>query len=373
MRILMTLTSLQVGGAERNVVALLPHLRNEGLDVSLCTLGTQQDSFLAGKVAQHSITRFDLGARRLIDPSAFKRFLRLIKEQNVELLHAEDQYATLFCAAAAPLTGVKWIYTRHNEIEEQPNRRAKIKAELTFRAARGATRCIAVSEAIRQGFHRRTQIPTERIVTIHNGIDITPFTAGTSTKIEKRRELGWKPDDVVLIYVAVIRKDKGHDVLFKAAPRIRECVPNAIIKIVGDGPHAAIRKQEASHLSDYVEFMGQRDDVPALLMAADLLVMPSRTEGLPTAPIEAAAAGLPVVASDVGGTKEIVADGETGFLVPAGDADALAERVIHLLQQPDGGRQMGLKARERVQRLFTLENQAALTAQLYRSVGGTDR
>jgi len=369
MRILITLTSLQVGGAERNVVALMPHLRNEDIDVLFCTLGTQQDSFLADTVARHGITRFDLGARRLIDLSGFQRFLRLIKEQSVDVLHAEDQYATLFCAAAAPLTGTKWIYTRHNEIEEQPNRRAKFKADLTFRAARGATRCIAVSEAIRQSFHRRAKVPIERIVTIHNGIDITPFNTGTTTKTEKRLALGWQPDDIVLIYVAVIRKDKGHDVLFEAAPRIRECAPNVKIKIVGDGPYAAVRQQEAAHLSDYVEFLGQRDDVPELLLAADLLVMPSRTEGLPTAPIEAGAAGLPVVASDVGGTGEIVEDGVTGFLVPSGDAEALAERVTQILQEPEGGARMGMNARERVQRLFTLENQAAQTAQLYRSVG----
>jgi glycosyltransferase involved in cell wall biosynthesis len=117
-----------------------------------------------------------------------------------------------------------------------------------------------------------------------------------------------------------------------------------------------------------VEFLGVRDDVPELIAAADLLVHPSRTEALPTAPIEAGAAGLPVVATDVGGTREIVEEGITGYLVANGDARALADRILKILGDRELAMQMGKAAQERVGRMFNLEQQAERTAKLYEQV-----
>jgi glycosyltransferase involved in cell wall biosynthesis len=367
MRVLLTLSSLQVGGAERNVVSVLPHMRAQGIEVALCTLGTRPDSFLAGEVERLGVPRFDLGARRLLDIPAFMRFLRLIRAERMEILHGEDQYGALFCALAAKLTGTPFVYTRHNEEEETPSFNYRLRAGLTLRAAREARRVIAVSEAIRALLHRQTQIPIERITTIYNGINTNRFDT-RSLRARKRVELGWREEEVIVLMVAVIRKDKGHDVLFETLPALRGRIPNLKIKIVGDGPYAEIRRREAAQFSDCVEFLGQRDDVPALLGAADLLVSPSRTEALPTAPIEAGAAGLTVVATDVGGTREVVEDGVTGFLVPSGDAGALTQRVAEILTTPDLATRMGEAARSRILRMFTLERQAENTARLYRQV-----
>lgn len=183
-----------------------------------------------------------------------------------------------------------------------------------------------------------------------------------------RARLGWRAEDVIAVVVAVIRKDKGHEVVFEALPQIRQEIPGIRIKIVGDGPHAAVLRREAINLDDIVEFVGQRDDVPELLGAADVLLLPSRTEALPTVLIEAGAAGLPVVATDVGGTREIVEDGTTGFVVPSGNALSLASRAVDILSDPDLASAMGEAARARINRLFTLERQARLTSGLYQQV-----
>jgi len=367
MRVLITLSSLQVGGAERNVVAVLPYLQRQGIDVALCTMRTSQDSFLAEILQETDVPRIDLGARRLLDADAFRRFLQVITEFRADIVHGEDQDASLLCAAASRTRGIPFIYTRHNEREEVPTIRSRIRAALVLHEARRAVRVIAVSDAIRLFLQQNYAVDPNRIVTIYNGIDLQRFAVHKPREM-KRAELGWPKESFIVIMVAVIRRDKGHDVLFDAARAICVAMPSVRIKIVGDGPWAAQRQIEAASLGDVVEFLGARDDVPDLLAAADLLVHPSRTEALPTAPIEAGAAGLPVVATDVGGTREIVENGITGYLVGNGDARALADRILRILGDRGLAMQMGKAAQERVGRLFNLDQQAERTANLYEQV-----
>ena len=349
MRALLTLSSLQVGGAERNVVSVLPHLQQCGIDVGLCTLGTLPDSFLAEELRRHDVPRFDLGARRLLDPIAFGRLMRLLRTFRPDVIHGEDQYASLFSAASARLLGIPFVYTRHNEREDSATFNQHARAQLTLRGARGASRVIAVSEAIRRFLAGPGGVSLERIETIHNGIDLRPFAGGASRALLRQRH-GWSETERVVLMVAVVRKDKGHDVLFDAIRMVRNGVPDARFKIVGDGPWLARRRSEAADLSDCVEFLGNCNDVPDLLMAADLLVSPSWTEALPTAPIEAGAAGLPVVATDVGGTREIVEHGVSGYLVASGDAGGIAARISEILADRSLAARLGGAARERVGR-----------------------
>lgn len=168
--------------------------------------------------------------------------------------------------------------------------------------------------------------------------------------------------------VSVLRPGKGHDVLFDATARLRQAVPNLRIVLVGDGIMAAQLRQMAQPFGDVIEFLGERTDVPDLLMAGDALVLPSWSEALPTVLIEAAAAGLPVVATAVGGVPEIVEHGRTGCLVACGDATALADQLARLLGDLEAARGMGVAARRRVEQAFAIELQARRTMNLYRRV-----
>lgn len=363
-RVLVTLSSLQVGGAERNVVSLLPHLRREGIDVSLCTLSARFDSYLASIVQAENMPRLDLGARRLLDPVAFTRFLSVVREKSIDIIHAEDQYATIFGALAARLTKARLICTRHNVVEEEGKLRESIRNRLQIRAANTSVRCIAVSDAVAEAYHELSGMPRDRIVTIYNGIDLSPFEAPPTRK-QTRSDLGWAEDEQIIIFVAVVRADKGHDILFRAYPEIRASIPKTRLVLVGDGPHLAIRRREAQEFGDHVQFLGHRDDVPNLLAAADLFVSPSRNEGLPTVLIEAGAAGLPVVATDVGGTREIVENDVTGFIVPPESPESLARAVIDALNGLPMKKRLGDAAVRRIQNNFTLRMQAERTARLY--------
>jgi glycosyltransferase involved in cell wall biosynthesis len=199
----------------------------------------------------------------------------------------------------------------------------------TFTRKRFGHTVIAVSEAL-----RRQQIgrgfPPARIVTVHNGIELSKFKLPRGfSRAKHRAEFDVPPDAPLVITVAVLREGKGHESLIAAAKRVLEQVPDARFLIVGGGTlEESLRRQAGeSGAGERIIFTGTRGDVAELLAASDLFVLPSSDfDALPTAIIEAMASGLSVVATDAGGAAEIVRHGETGLLVESSDADQLARQ-----------------------------------------------
>ncbi len=369
MRVLLMLSSMAMGGAERNIAALLPHLSAiAGVQLTLGTLNTRRDSPLAGLIAQSGVPRFDMGARRLIDRQAWRRYTDFLRRERIDLVHSQDQDTNIYNALSRRLLGIPSVMTRHVMFEPFTNLKTRLRAQLVLIAARyGADRVIAVSEAVRQQFARQARLPLERIETVYNGIELQKF-ATRARRAEIRAALGWAQEAPVAIMVAVLRSGKGHEVLLEAVPQLRQRVPNVQIMLVGDGEARALLERMIAPYSDVVHLLGQRMDVPELLGASDVLVLPSWSEALPTVLIEAGAASLPCVATDVGGTREIVVDGETGYVIPAGDSAALAERLAELLTDSARARTMGQAALRRVSSLFTLPQQAERTVAVYERV-----
>jgi glycosyltransferase involved in cell wall biosynthesis len=194
---------------------------------------------------------------------------------------------------------------------------------------------------------------------VPNGIRI-PDLPTSEERCAVRRELGLAADDVVAIIVARLTTVKGQDRLVRALARLAPARPRLKVVIVGEGPQREPLETLAAELgvSDKVVFTGLRRDVPRLLAAADLGVLPSLHEGVPMSVIEQMAAGLPVLASAVGGLPDVVGDGEEGFLVPAGDIDALCTRLAELVDDDDRRRAAGERARLRAEREFSVENTA---------------
>jgi glycosyltransferase involved in cell wall biosynthesis len=169
--------------------------------------------------------------------------------------------------------------------------------------------------------------------------------------------------------VAGLRRIKGLDVLVMAAAKIVARVPDARFVIVGEGPEreSALLQVRQFGLENNFEFLGHRDDVPALLAEADLFVLPSRSEAFPNAVIEAMAAGLPVVATHVGGIAELVQQERTGVLVPSEDPEALAGAVLNLMARPEFANALGRTARQEVEREYSLSSMVARFEELYES------
>ncbi|MDQ5809099.1 MAG: glycosyltransferase family 4 protein, partial [Actinomycetota bacterium] len=181
-----------------------------------------------------------------------------------------------------------------------------------------------------------------------------------------RAELGLGPDDVVVTMLAVLREGKGHDVAIEAVAALRDRFPRLRLLVLGEGPHRAEIERMAAPLGDRVLLAGQRNDVMDVLDATDVLLHPTRIDALPTSLIEAAAAGVPVVATDVGGVPEIVVDGEGGLLVPnPPSAGPVADALARLLEDDGARAAMGAAARRAFEERFTAERWAQRLRALY--------
>jgi glycosyltransferase involved in cell wall biosynthesis len=241
--------------------------------------------------------------------------------------------------------------------------RELVKGRLLALARRTCdARLVAVSDGARKSYLETGWDRPERVVTIHNGIALAP-QPGAGRAV--REELGLAADDLVVATVSAMRPEKAHDVTLAAIER----VPGVRLLVVGDGPGRAEVERAAAALGDRVVLAGYRADVMAMLDAVDILVNPSRSDAFPSALLEAMAAGVPVVASAVGGIPEMVDDGVTGLLVDSPPRpDAVAEAVGRLAEDPELRRRLGAGARDRFEARFSADRWAARLRELYEQV-----
>ena len=208
---------------------------------------------------------------------------------------------------------------------------------------------IAVAETHGQFLAKNLKIDEGRVAVISNGVDTTRF-APYPDVVAVRRDLGIGPTDPVVGIVAALRPEKNHDLFLAMARQVVNQLPTARFLIIGDGPcHAAIQQRSCElGITEHVMMLGSRDDVPQLLAAMNVFALTSHIEANPVSILEAMSVGRPVVATNVGSIHEAVAEGQTGFLVPPGDADQFAERVLQLLHDPLVCESMGAEARKAV-------------------------
>lgn len=374
MNLLLLICGLATGGAERNIVDLLPHLRSAGVTPTVVTLTDRRDGFLAERVAALDVERIDLGARRLFDRAALAKLRRLMRERRFDILHSQDQYTNIL-AGYLRLRGPRLptVMTRHVLAEPAESLAGRVRARLVLLSVRlAADRLIAVSDAVRRRMLRDARLPAERVAVVRNGIDQSVHGTAPDRSV-LRRELALAPDQPVVMMVGVMREGKGQEVLLDAAPALLARHPRARIVFVGGGPLLPSMRQRAADLGGAVAFLGERSDVADLLAVADVVALPSWSEALPTVLIEAGAAGCAAVATAVGGAPEIIDDGRTGCLIDPGDHTSLADCLGLLLADEQRRRQMGAAARATVAERFTLARQARETKAVYEAaIGGRD-
>ncbi len=228
---------------------------------------------------------------------------------------------------------------------------------------------IAVSPEVKESIlATMVGVSADKIAVIPNGVDTRRYRQSASREATRAR-LGLSAAERVVAVVATFKEQKGHRYLIEAARALAHDFPDTRYLLIGDGElRPDIERQIAADLGASFRLLGMRPDVPELLAAADLFVLPSLWEGLPMALIEAMAAGLPVVATDVSGTRGVMLDGETGLLVPPGDAAALGWAIATLLAAPERAAHMGAAGRLRVERYFSARKQAADHLALFAAV-----
>lgn len=310
---------------------------------------------IAGRV--QSIEAFPVAG--FARPQAWRQlaaFARWCRRVDAQIVHTCELYSNVFGLPGAALAGVPVRIGNRRELATPDKSRGQLIAQ---RAGYAAAHAVVANSQAAAAQLRREGVPSRKIHVIPNGIDLGAFAHRTP----KPAAAGPR-----IITVANLRPEKGHDTLLAAAARVAQVRPDAEWSIVGDGPLRTTLEQAvaARGLDGRVRFLGERRDVPALLAASDIFVLPSRWEASPNALIEAMAAGLPVVATRVGGIPELVDDGATGMLVESGDDAALSSAILALLE-PDGRADaIGCAARASVERL-SFDRMVARFAHLYRS------
>ena len=278
--------------------------------------------------------------------------IKLIRDRRVAILHTHEFFMNTVGLAASRLTGIPLVATVHgkNYYAERFRRRLAYRLVGKF-----AGQMVAVSDDVRDFLVQRVGVPVGRIRVVSNGVpvDEKPSHARLSTL---RRNLGLNGHIRVVGTVGSLYPVKGHKYLIDAAVHVIRRCPDVTFLLVGRG---GLREElEAQAISvgvaPYIRFLGHRDDVPDLLGVCDLFVLPSLSEGMPLALLEAMAAGVPSVAARVGGVREVIEDGKSGVLIPPGDSHALAEGIIKLLEDRTLARQMGKYARDAVVRRFSV-------------------
>lgn len=369
-RALVLLSGLATGGAERVTVSFVQRLRAMGIDAAVCTVTARHDGPLATELSAAGVPRHDLGARRLMDPRGLWRFGRLLARERPDVVHAHGQDAAILAATARQFHPFPLAITRHVLDEPTNSLRLRLRAAAACVTFRRADAAVAVSDAVARRLAELSGLPHRAIHVIRNGVDVEHFGRSSGERRSAvRAALAAGPDDPLVLVSAVLRDGKGHDVLLRSLPAVRARVPTARLLVAGDGEREAALRSQARTLgdgmADAVRFLGHRTDIPDLLAACDLVVLPSVAEALPTALIEAAAAGRPVVATRVGGIPEVVVDGVSGLLVPPRDPAALADAIATLLLDRARARLYGTAARGIARSRFSIDTQVARTLDLW--------
>jgi glycosyltransferase involved in cell wall biosynthesis len=296
-------------------------------------------------------------------PLAVASVATFLRGRDVDIVHTHSTEAGIIGRfAAAMVDGPKVVHTVHGvPFSEDRNRllnRFVLSAERF--TARYSDRILTNTDRIRDDYLRRGIGVREQYRTIHSGIDIEQFSeADPANDIDA--------DIVRVVMVARLAEGKGFDVLLDAAEELREMVH---VYIAGDGPLEERIETEIEDrgLGDAVSLLGFRRDIPAVLAASDILVLPSYREGMPRVVTEAMATGLPVVATNIAGIPDQVVDGETGYLIPTGDARALAERVRRLATRPDLRKRMGEAGHRRASENFSATEMVDRTQSVYKEL-----
>jgi glycosyltransferase involved in cell wall biosynthesis len=357
-RIAHVVQQLDTGGMERLLVEFARHADRASFEPCFVAIGP------SGAVAEElAACGWDVTA--LAEPPGLRptivyRLARLFHDRRVDVVHTHNTKPLLYAGPAARLAGVRGVvHTRHGRRHGASRRQA-----LAFRwAARCADHVVGVSDDT--GRLCRGEGVDPRVVrTVPNGIDLERFPVA-----------GPDPSGPA-VFVGRLVADKGVATLLRAARAVAAVRPAFRLAIAGAGPCEAELRGLAADLGiagGVVDFLGEVRDVSGLLGRASLFVLPSLTEGMPLTVLEAMARGLPVVATSVGGTPEAVADGETGLLVPPGDATALAGALLRVHADPEGARRMGLAGRRRAEVRFDVRRMVSEYEALYRDALGCRR
>lgn len=386
LNVMQIISNLDIGGAQEVVRTLAEYLTESGANVVVCTF---KDGRVRQEIEQLGIPVEVLPRRRfsvvafplfVLDMLRLRRLLiDLVEKYKINVIQTHLLRVLDFLVLTVRWRrNIRIFWTIHNynfalRADQLPRFTwllgpKRLGYRLLYRVtARWVDGFIAVSDEVRTAIMQTIGAVQHKIAVICNGVDVKRYRQPVDGG-RVRHALGLPEHACLIVVVGTLKEQKGHRYLIEAAPSIIATNPKVHLLFVGDGPlREALQAQvAAAGLEAHILFLGNRNDVPTLLAASDYFVLPSLWEGLPMALIEAMASGLPIVATEVSGTKQVMMHGETGLLIPPGDSTDLRDALMYLLSQPDRARAMGRAAQRHVAAAFGARKQADEHLALYR-------
>ena len=374
---LVLIDAFRMGGAETLLAPMIVASRDT--DVSMDVVSVSPAEWNSEKtmaiLAEAGISTRSLGIRRLLDPVALPRLANTIRHGGYDIVHAHLEMAMTLAVPAAALTRRPAVCTFHH-VAHPLEGRAAWRERLAVEAATRSFRALFVSGASRQSFvdaYRPGRMPANWEV-MHNGIDVSNFSPGEPDMTVRGELTAQRQGSLLVVLPAAFRDFKGIPVAITAWPMVRQRHPDAVLALAGGGEQEAELRRLVAELGqeDAIVFAGVRTDMPEVYRAADVVLLPSTHENLPTVLIEASATERPVAASRVGGIPDIVLDGQTGLLFEPNSVEGLVDAVCRLLDDAELRRRIGAAAGERARREFSAPAWMARLRSTYLQAMGAD-
>jgi glycosyltransferase involved in cell wall biosynthesis len=362
-----------LGGGQKNLLALAENLDRSVFEVHACS---RPDGPLKDSLRELGIPHHALPFQKRISRKILGLTRDLLKEQSFDLIHTHGGVAGFYGRWAArssqdpPRRLVHTFHGIHFVQYRNPVLKAALSA-LEKKLAVYTDAVICVSEHVRAQSLRYCLVPANKLFVIKNGIDFASDPAPESSEFRSLfADLGLEAARPLIGAVARLDPIKGLLSLLEAGPCIRERLPEAHVIVVGGGPQETLLRDQIERRGarEYIHLIGERSDALNWMARFDVLVLPSLHEALPYVILEAAALQKPVVASDTGGSRELVRDGETGIIFPAGDTQRLADAVVRLGKDPDLRQDLGRNLRSSLSREYSLSRMVRETQDLYQNL-----
>ena len=329
-------------GAGKYYLNTIPFFNKNKFNVILCVVRAEDN--LTKYFKDEGIQVKHLG-RSKFDPFVLNDLFKLVRSMNISLIHTHGYGSDNFGRIAGAFLRVPTIVHAHDENKNYPWHQKL--ADLLL--SRFTKKAIAVSESVKESCIKVRRIPENKLFMMHNGISIGDFIPLKTELLQKeKKRFNIEPASKVVGTIARLREEKGVKYLIESAAKILKVFPRTVFFIAGDGPLRENLENLSKNLGIYdkIIFAGFCDNVPAVLSIIDIFVAPSVTEGFGLGIVEAMAMGKPVIATRVGGIREILKDDETGLFIPPKNPDAISEKVIYLLKDDKETKRLGEKAIE---------------------------
>jgi len=367
-RVMQLINSFRRAGAEMVVFDLATRMDRETFEVFVCSIGRCSDEMEDG--IRRELLSKDIVTLSLDKPPrrgrvrAMWKLYRFLSENRIDIVHTHCPSPDFYGKVGAFLARSPVVLSTIHNVQGYTALAERILGHLT-------SKYVAISGSVKRYAICDLLIPPAKVEVILNGIDLKGFSGIALDREAKLLELGIASTSKIVCTVGRVTEQKGHVHMIEAAQDVLSEFPNAHFLIVGDD-HADLQlssrlkqRVRANDLQDSITFTGVRADVAEILSVIDVFVLPSLWEGLCMALLEAMACAKPVIATRCGGPEEVVANGESGFLVPPGDAGVLGQRVKELLADPEGRRRLGMRAKATVKERFGVERMVREYEHLY--------